>query len=64
MLHLVLLIDVIVALICSGSKVRIFIQGGMELLKHTIMKVKTLFDCWVVKAVLLVLDRWLTPSPS
>ena len=66
MLHLIVMMtDVVVSLICSDlSKVRILIQGGMEMLKHKVRKVKVLLDDWVVKAVLLVLGVWSThPQP-
>ena len=64
MLHLVLFIDATVALICSSSKIRIYNQGGMQMLKQTVNKAKAFFDCWVVKAVLLVLGVLSTPSLS
>ena len=66
MLHLSdLVLDVVIAVICSDlPKVRILIQGGMEMLKHKVRKVRVLFDNWVVKAVLLVLGVWSThPQP-
>lgn len=66
MLHLIILmIDVVITLICSNlPKVRILTQGGMEMLKHKVRKVKVSLDNWVVKAVLLVLGVWGThPQP-
>ena len=54
------MIELIIKLISSySSKVRILTQGGMKMLKHNAITLKSLLvDSWVVKAVLLVLGVW------